>query len=383
MEGTKFRLGGGGLFPRVLPTRLVESVSGRLGTVAIAWVPLLVLCVIAGNAVGNRVNITFLGDPIPYARLIISLPLFMLAEVVVNGRLSAVVAYIWESGILVGDDRRRFQESIAEVDRRRRSIAADIVFLLIAYAMAWTIGSLDVHDGYSSWFAYDKGAGQVMSAAGWWYTFVSLPLYQLLLLRWIWRVLLWWIFLWRMSRLKLRLLPSHPDRAGGLGILEMGQNSFVILVFAISAVLASELADVKYRESFTLLNALPTIIVYLVLCLLCVLGPLLVFAGQLVQARRRGLIEYGDLADDLFGAFAERWTEKSDVEQQKLLGNVDPSSLADYGYVYEVVTAMRVMPFSLSSVMHLAGVALLPFAPLLLMEHSWKEIVQRIFAILG
>ena len=349
----------------------------------IAWVPLLVLCAIAGNAVGTRVNITFLGDPIPYTRFLISLPLFMLAGVVINGRLSAVVDYIWESGILVGDDRRRYQESIAEVDRLGNSIAADIVFLLVAYALVWTIGSLDVHDGYSTWFAYDRGAGQVMSAAGWWYTFVSLPLYQFLLLRWIWRVLLWWLFLWRMSRLKLRLLPSHPDRAGGLGILEMGQTSFVILVFAISAVLASELADVKYRESFTLLSALPTITVYLVLCLLFILGPLLVFAGQLVRAKRRGLTEYGDLADDLFGAFAEKWIEKSDVKQQKLLGNVDPSSLADYGYVYEVVTAMRVMPHSLRSLMNLVGVALLPFAPLLLMEHSWKEIVQRILAIMG
>ena len=109
-----------------------------------------------------------------------------------------------------------------------------------------------------------------------------------------------------MSRLKLRLLPSHPDRAGGLGILEIGQISFTILVFAISAVLAAEMADVKYHEQFTLLSVLPTIIVYLVLTLLFVVGPLLVFAGQLVRAKRRGLVEYGDLADDLFGAFAEK-----------------------------------------------------------------------------
>ena len=57
--------------------------------------------------------------------------------------------------------------------------------------------------------------------------------------------------------------------------------------------------------------------------------------------------------------------------------------MADYGYVYDVVTAMRVVPFSLSSLINLAGATLLPFAPLLLMEHSWKEIVQRLFAILG
>ena len=383
MEGTEFRLGGGGLFHRVLPTRVIESVSGRLGAMVIAWVPLLVLCVIAGNAVGNRVNISFLGDPVPYARFLISLPLFMLAEVAVTRRLAAVVAYIWDSGILVGDDRTRFQESIKEVDNRRNSIVADLVFLPAVYAIAWTIGAQDVHDGYSTWFAYDKGAGQVMSAAGWWYTFVSLPLYQFLLFRWVWRVLLWWRFLWQMSRLKLRLLPSHPDRAGGLGILEMAQLSFIMLIFAISVVLAAEVADAKYREQFTLLSMVPTIIVYLALCLLFVVGPLLIFARQLVQAKLRGMIEYGDLADDLYGTFAEKWTQKKDAEQRKMLGSVDPSSLSDYGYVYEVVTEMRVVLFRSSSLMNLAGVTLLPFAPLLLMEHSWKELGQQLLAILG
>ena len=88
--------------------------------------------------------------------------------------------------------------------------------------------------------------------------------------------------------------------------MEMGQTSFIILIFAMSAVLSAEMADVKYLESFPLLSTLPTIIVYLVLCLLFVVGPLLVFAGQLVRAKRRGLVEYGDLADDLFGAFAEK-----------------------------------------------------------------------------
>ena len=89
-------------------------------------------------------------------------------------------------------------------------------------------------------------------------------------------------------------------------VMEMGQTSFIILIFAMSAVLSAEMADVKYLESFPLLSTLPTIIVYLVLCLLFVVGPLLVFAGQLLRAKRRGLVEYGDLADDLFGAFAEK-----------------------------------------------------------------------------
>lgn len=383
MEKMRFNLTGSSLVDRLVPARLVGSLSGILIAMAIAWVPLLILCVIDGIAVGHKVSIPFLSDPTPYARLLISLPLFILAEIIVNKRLSAVVSYIWESGILVGDTRTRFEESIRKINHRSNSIADDIVCLLVAFTAVWIIGIESLNDGFSTWFAYDRGDGQQMAAAGWWYSLVSLPFYQYMLFRWIWRMLLWWRFLWQTSRLKLRLLPSHPDRAGGLGILGVGQNSFIILIFAMSAVLASELADVKLRDHFTLASALPTILVWLALSLLLVLGPLIVFTKQLMETKRQGLIDYGDLADDLNGAFAKKWIGKNDADQRKLLGNVDPSSLSDYGYVYEVVSAMRVVPLTLNSLTALAGATLLPFAPLLLMEKSWKEVMQQILSIVG
>jgi hypothetical protein len=183
---------------------------------------------------------------------------------------------------------------------------ADIIFLIVAYLYAWKIGSMDVHDSFETWFAYDRGNGEQMTMTGWWYSFIGLPLYQFVFFRWIWRVILWWRFLWQFSRLNLRLLPTHPDRAGGLGILEMGQSSFVFLVFPMSAILAANLADEKIREVLTLASFTPTIAVYLVLSLLFVVGPLLIFASKLIRAKRRGLVEYGDLADVLFGAFQEK-----------------------------------------------------------------------------
>ncbi len=42
---------------------------------------------------------------------------------------------------------------------------------------------------------------------------------------WIWRqhgslhVIIWYVFLWRVSRLPLQLEPLHPDRAGGIGFV--------------------------------------------------------------------------------------------------------------------------------------------------------------------
>ena len=58
-----------------------------------------------------------------------------------------------------------------------------------------------------------------LTAAGWWYALVSLPMFRFLLWRWLWRVFIWAALLWQTSKIQLRLLPTHPDQAGGLGTL--------------------------------------------------------------------------------------------------------------------------------------------------------------------
>ena len=156
-----------------------------------------------------------------------------------------------------------------------------------------------------------------------------------------------------------------------------------VLLFAISAVVSAGLADVKYREDFSLMSAMPTIVVYVTICLLSIVGPLAVFSGKLSRAKHWGLVKYGILGDELFGAFGRKWLDKSDEEQQQLLGNVDPSSLADYGYAYEVVTQMRIIPFSRRYALALVAMSLAPFAPLLLMEQSVADILRSVLGVLG
>jgi hypothetical protein len=50
----------------------------------------------------------------------------------------------------------------------------------------------------------------------------SLPLFQFV----------WARFLWQVSRLELQLLPTHPDRCGGLGFLASTVYAFSPLLLA-------------------------------------------------------------------------------------------------------------------------------------------------------
>jgi hypothetical protein len=87
-----------------------------------------------------------------------------------------------------------------------------------------------------------------MGFAGWWFTFVSCPIFAGLVAIWIWWLLAVWLLLGKVSKLDLRLVANHPDGAGGLGFLEGSIEAYAPLVLALSFVLAGRWAhDVLYH----------------------------------------------------------------------------------------------------------------------------------------
>ena len=86
--------------------------------------------------------------------------------------------------------------------------------------------------------------------------------------------MIWTRFLWHVSRLRLSLVPTHPDRVGGLGFLSNSVYAFSVLVVAHGAMVSSQIAN----RIFFLGAKLPEFegeIATIVIFLLCVIfGPL-------------------------------------------------------------------------------------------------------------
>jgi hypothetical protein len=57
-------------------------------------------------------------------------------------------------------------------------------------------------------------------------------------LRWYFRIFIWMRFLWQVSRIELSLVPTHPDRVGGMGFLGNTVYAFTPLAVAHGAQLA-------------------------------------------------------------------------------------------------------------------------------------------------
>jgi hypothetical protein len=233
----------------------------------------------------------------------------------------------------------------------------------------------------ATWYAAPTGAGLHLSRTGVWYGYVSLPLFQFLLMRWYFRLCIWARFLWQVSRLDLSLVPTHPDRVGGLGFLANTVYAFVPLAVAHGALLAGPLANRIFYLGAALPEFKAEIAVLVVFLLGVVLGPLLVFAPQLAQTKRTGNREYGALAQRYVREFDVKWRRGGAPADEALVGSGDIQSLADLSNSFEVVRTMRIAPVTTEALFRLVAATLVPLVPLALTMMSLEELLKRLIGI--
>jgi hypothetical protein len=219
------------------------------------------------------------------------------------------------------------------------------------------------------------------TVAGWWLRLVSLPLFQFLLLRWYFRLFVWSRFLFQVSRIQLKLVPTHPDRLGGLGFLAGTASAFAVLLFAHGAMLAGQIAGRIFYVGAVLTDFKVEIAVVVGFLLLVVFGPLLVFTPQLAQAKRLGAREYGTLAMRYAREFDSKWLRGGAPEGEQLLGSGDVQSLADMAGSHDVVREMRVAPVTRDAVVQLAAAVLLPIVPLGLTMMPLEQLLKTLMGV--
>jgi hypothetical protein len=105
------------------------------------------------------------------------------------------------------------------------------------------------------------------------------------------------------------------------------------------------------------------------------------FTPQMAGTRRKGLADYGLLAQRYVEGFQEKWILGQRTSSETLLGTGDIQSLADLGNSYGVVQEMRMVPFGLRDVSRLAAVTAAPMVPLLLLVWSPEEVIMRVMKV--
>jgi hypothetical protein len=351
--------------------------------IVVTWLPLLVLSALEGNAWGRTGVVPFLKDVEAHSRFLAALPLLLIAELVVHQRMRYLVEQFLERNLVPESGMVRFNGAIASAFRLRNSVLAEVLLIALVYVVGimivWRLNAvLDT----TTWYATASAEGSKLSFAGLWLGYVSLPIFQFLLLRWYFRLFLWTRFLWQVSRIDLQLVPTHPDRAGGLGFLTTTVYAFVPLLVAHGVLLSGLIGNRIYHVGAKLTDFKLEIFALTLFLLCVVLGPLLVFGSQLAAAKRRGLREYGTLAERYVREFDTKWLRGGAPADEPLVGSADIQSLADLGNSYEVVRTMRFAPFGKEAILELAVATLAPVVPLLLTMMPLEELLKSLLGLL-
>ena len=347
-----------------------------------AWLPLLLLSTLEGDVLRGGVNVPFLKDLEVHIRLLATMPLLIAAELVVHERMRSVVQVFLERRLIPENARAKFDAAIASAFRLRNSVFVEVLLIALVYI----VGVLIVWRHYvaldtATWYATPAGGRTQLTLAGTWYGYVSLPIFQFLILRWYFRIIIWARFLWQVSRIELSLIPTHPDRLAGLGFLSKTVYAFGLLAVAHGTLLAGALANRIFFVGGSLpqYKMLIGVMVIFVLCL--VFGPLMVFVPQLAKTKRKGLREYGTLAERYVREFDAKWLRGGAPVDEPLVGSGDIQSLADLGNSFEVVKSMHIIPVTKETVLQLVIATIVPLVPLALTMMPLEELLKTLAGV--
>jgi hypothetical protein len=357
-----------GLVRLDLPNTLIRIIA----LIVLTWLPLLILSVKDGLAVGHQVKVPFLYDFSMYGRFLLALPLFVVAEIVIDPAIRHAVEEFVNSRIVQEKELPQFEEVLRKTQRLRDSALPELLLLGLAFVPVFLF-----HRDWgavASWHTI----GHRLTAEGWWFATISSPVLRFIIYRWLFRYFIWALLLWRIIRLDLHLMPTHPDHMAGLEFLRLTQSHFGILFCAFGCIFAGQVVNRLVHEGMQLASFKFLMAGFLALSVIAGLVPLTLLAPKMAQVRRVGLREYGKLGNQYTESFDLKWVHPPERPSEPLLGTGDIQSLADLGNSYAIIEEMSIAPITKRLTVLLAVQAALPLIPVIILGTPTTELVKTI-----
>jgi hypothetical protein len=361
--------------------RLRPAGQSRVHRLAIAaalvsWLPLALLAAAHGDVISSIGPGSFLRDFAVHARYLVAVPLLIATQPACASVLGALARHFGDSCLVVESDEEQFEAAITSTRRLRDATAVEILVIAIAYLIVAAVVYSVSPSHLPAWHIGDHGAAVDFSAAGWWHVLVSLPMLLILVLGWLWRLFLWGRFLWLISRLNLKLLPAHPDRAAGLRFVGYSINALAPFATALGVIAAGMVADRVVNEGAALLAYKYVVVGLAAFVVALIVAPLLAFSDKLLSAWQRGVLEYGALANRITGELERNWIGRTDAFLANPLHVQTATAATNLCTLTSNVYAMRFIPLDPRSIIVLVAMTLLPFIPVVLMVLPLDVVVK-------
>ena len=342
------------------------------------WVVLAVLALLEGF--GPRLfSLAAIGG---HVRLLAAIPLMFLCETCVTPQMAEFTRYVVRSGLVPATAVPALESNIRRAVRLKDSRLAEALMLLVAFGIP-LIRPLDAIAGKTgSWLLVLQATGGKFPWTTGWYLGFCLPVFRFLLFRWLWRLGLWWWFLWRLQKLDLYLIPTHSDSTAGLGFLTVVHENFATLIVAFSAVCSAQLAEDISSGAMAFDGLYEVVPLLILLNVALFMAPLCMFSQKLWKCRITGLSEYMGMADRYVEAFDRKWVRDKSATGESQLGTSDLQSLADLTNSVNVVRGMQWIPVGQRQMTSLLASTVAPLLPLLLLKYPIGQVMAKVFQML-
>ncbi len=334
---------------------------------AIGWVPLVILT----GLFHPHLLSNLLRDYRVTARLVIAVPILLVGQTLMESRFRLIVQHLREAKLLGPDDLAYMGRVITTLARWGDSWLPELLIVVMVYVNTAAIWQGRVAEAIADrwgWAVIGIGSGAQLTPAAWYYGLVSQVIYRFLVGLALWKWLLWTFYLFKLSRLDLKLVATHPDHHGGIGFLGLSPMAFAPIAFAISAAIGSNWREQILSAGAQLMAFKVQAVVLLAVILIMAMGPLIFFVPRLAKLRRWGIMEYGTLAQIHSTDFHEKWILHRAGHEEEFLAAPEASTLTDYGASYENIEAMQPFPFDKGAFLSLALAVAVPMIPAVLAQ---------------
>lgn len=382
-DDLEFSLVRGGPFYRVrralglVPEKGLGLAKRFLVIIAVAWLPVVIAAIIEGRAFEGSVADPLLRHYGVHARFLLAIPLLLLAEVMVEKVVPRIIRQFVSTGLVDDSNRPSFVKVLRDSEKLRDSKVAGILILAIVAAVV-ALGLSQADPDEMSWAGGEHGLG----FAGQWYTFVSRPFFVMMLGMWTWRMVVGWYLQSQLGKVDLRLVPTHPDRMGGLGFLEYLSLPIAPVVTAISVVLAGRWAHEVQFHAVHIKELQPVMIAYVIVVALVFVGPILLVSRSLGRFKRISLIQYGGLIGHEGRMIHKKWIDRQKPDDEAILNSPEIGPMADGISLYNAVSSMQPVVIGKRSVIPIVAAAVLPLVPVMAIEIPIAEILKKLLKTL-
>jgi hypothetical protein len=360
-----------------------ENFAGARRAIVMAiacWAPIMTWAAFTGHLDPHVQDESIMRHLGVHVRCLLGIPLLILSEPIADRVMRILTAYFPSSGLIRDEDRPAYSAVVRSVERLRDS----------ALALAIILGTvvLSVIFARREWLTEDADAliwtlnGGALDFGGWWALYIVRPLFLFLLLTWVWRLLLTWILFRRISRLNLQLVPSHPDRVGGLGVMRLHSVAFSLVVLAISSVACAAVAHQLLAHGGTVAQVQPLLIFLVAFLLVLFVLPLTAFSPQLRRTSIRAQFEYGTLSGRHVRGLHERWINGKKLEDD-ILSAPEIGPAADVATLYTMATKMQMVPFGKNQLLAIVVPAALPALLVISLEVPLGELILKLLQMLS